>query len=292
MDKIGFVGLGDMGMGMARNLLKNGFEVTGFDLRKERLETLAADGGRAAPDLQALGAGVDAVFMMVLNGAQAIAVSEEVAPHLKKGGTLVVTATIKPSEVREVAAIAERHGLTTIDSPVSGGQAGANGGTLTLMTAAAADVLEKRRAALEAVSGSIFHVGEEIGMGQATKAALQAVVGTTYAGLFEALVLGAKAGVSAKVLNDVLGASVIGSPMVKNALRFVMERRFKGTGAQIGTMYKDLGITMAMAREVGTPMFGTAAAYELFQAGISMYPDEDNWTIVKVLEGIAKTEVR
>src|SRR5690606_20885488 len=101
-----------------------------------------------------------------------------------------------------------------------------------------------------------------------------------------------KAGVPAQVLNDVLSASVIGSPMVKNALRFVMERRFKGTGAQIGTMYKDLGITLAMARDVGTPMFGTSAAYELFQAAITMYPDEDNWTIVKVLEGIAKTEVR
>jgi 3-hydroxyisobutyrate dehydrogenase-like beta-hydroxyacid dehydrogenase len=70
-----------------------------------------------------------------------------------------------------------------------------------------------------------------------------------------------------------------------------MDRAFKGTGSHIGTMYKDLGITMGMARENGVPMFTTSAAYELFQSGLSLFPDEDNWAIVKLLEQIAGTEV-
>jgi 3-hydroxyisobutyrate dehydrogenase-like beta-hydroxyacid dehydrogenase len=70
-----------------------------------------------------------------------------------------------------------------------------------------------------------------------------------------------------------------------------MERKFKDTGSHIATMYKDLGITMNMAKETGAAMFATAAAYELFRSGISLFPDEDNWSIVKLLEQIAGTEV-
>ena len=71
-----------------------------------------------------------------------------------------------------------------------------------------------------------------------------------------------------------------------------MDRKFKGTGSQIKTMHKDLGITMAMAKENGAAMFTTSAAYELFQSGITMFPEEDNWSIVKLLEQIAGTEVK
>ena len=71
-----------------------------------------------------------------------------------------------------------------------------------------------------------------------------------------------------------------------------MDRKFEGTGSQIATMYKDLGITMGLARENGAAMFTTSAAYELFQSGISMFPQEDNWSIVKLLEQIAGTEVK
>ena len=80
--------------------------------------------------------------------------------------------------------------------------------------------------------------------------------------------------------------------MFKNAAKLIMERKFKGTGSHIGTMYKDLGISMNMAKEVGAAMFTASAAYELFRSGMSMFPDEDNWSIVKLLEQIAGTEVK
>ena len=181
--------------------------------------------------------------------------------------------------------------MHVIDTPVSGGLAGAQAGTLTLMTAAKPDVLAAQEDVLGAVSGKMFHVGEDMGAGQTVKAALQALIGTSFAAVFEAVVLASKAGVKGETFYEVFGASAAGSPLLKNAAKFIMDRKFKGTGSTIGTMHKDLGITMSMAREAGVPMFATAAAYELFQAGISRFPDEDNWSVAKVLEEIAGTEV-
>ena len=103
--------------------------------------------------------------------------------------------------------------------------------------------------------------------------------------------LGAAAGVKGETLYEVFASSGVSSPLFKGCAKLIMERQFKDTGSHIGTMYKDLGITMNMAKENGAAMFATAAAYELFRSGISLFPDEDNWSIVKLLEQIAGTEV-
>ncbi len=161
-----------------------------------------------------------------------------------------------------------------------------------MMAAAKTEVLEENREVLDAVSKAIFHVGEEIGQGQTVKAALQALIGTTFAAVFESLVLGASAGVKGETMYEVFGSSGVSSPLFKGCSKLIMERKFKDTGSQIATMYKDLGITMNMAKETGAAMFATAAAYELFRSGISLFPDEDNWSIVKLLEQIAGTEVK
>lgn len=294
MKKVGFVGLGDMGMAMARNLLKAGFPVVGFDLREERLQALEKDGGRPAASCREVGEAAESVFVMVLNGRQVqevIAGEDGLLEGLCAGSTIIVSATITPAEMRAAASAAEAKGMEVIDTPVSGGLAGADAGTLTLMTAAKPDVFAAQQDVLNAVAGKIFHVGEEIGAGQTVKAVLQALIGTSFVAMFEALVLGAKAGVKGEIFYEVFGASAVGSPLLKNTARFVMERKFKGTGSTIATMYKDLGITMSMARENGVPMFATAAAHELFQAGITRFPDEDNWSVAKVLEEIADTKV-
>jgi 3-hydroxyisobutyrate dehydrogenase-like beta-hydroxyacid dehydrogenase len=101
-----------------------------------------------------------------------------------------------------------------------------------------------------------------------------------------------KAGAKAETLYEVIGATGVGSPLFKNCAKLIMERRFKGTGSQITTIYKDLSITMAMAKENGVAMFTTSAAFELFRAGLSLFPDEDNWSVIKLLEQVAGTEVK
>jgi putative dehydrogenase len=294
MRRVGIIGLGDMGMGMARNLIKSGFPLTGFDVREARLAELEREGGTRAASCREVGESSDAVFVMVLNGDQvkeAIFGDDGLAEGLKPGATIIVSATIHPSEVKEFVAPAAEKGLHLIDTPVSGGKSGAEDGALTLMAAAKPEVLEENREVLDAVSKAIFHVGEEIGHGQTVKAALQALIGTTFAAIFESLVLGASAGVKGETMFEVFGSSGVSSPLFKGCSKLIMERKFKDTGSHIATMYKDLGITMNMAKENGAAMFATAAAYELFRSGISLFPDEDNWSIVKLLEQIAGTEV-
>jgi 3-hydroxyisobutyrate dehydrogenase-like beta-hydroxyacid dehydrogenase len=283
-----------MGMGMARNIIKEGFPLVGYDLRDARLAELEEVGGTRATSCREVGESSDAVFVMVLNGdqvEQAIFGQDGLTEGLKPGATIIVSATIHPSEVKLLVTPLSEMGIHLIDTPVSGGKSGAEDGALTLMAAAKPEVLEENREVLDAVSKVVFHVGEEIGQGQTVKAALQALIGTTFAAIFESLVLGASAGVKGETMFEVFGSSGVSSPLFKGCSKLIMDRKFKDTGSQIATMYKDLGITMNMAKETGAAMFATAAAYELFRSGISLFPDEDNWSIVKLLEQIAGTEV-
>ena len=292
---IGIIGLGDMGFSMAQNILKAGYQLTGFDLREERLEMLEALGGKRASSPAEVGEVADAVFIMVMTGKQAESIvsgEDGLLTTMNPGKTILLTATIEPHEARSIGKTVAEKGVHLIDAPVSGGQNGAESGTLALMAAADKKVWDENLDLMKAVGENIFHVGEEIGIGQTVKASLQALIGCTFTAIFESLVLGSKAGVSGKVLYEVFSASGVSSPLFKNCAKLIMDRKFKDTGNQIGTMYKDLGITMDLARQNGVPMFTTAAAQQLFQSGISKFPEEDNWTITKVLEEIAGTEVK
>ena len=294
MKRIGIIGLGSMGLAMAKNIIDSGFALTGFDVREESLRLLEAAGGEPAGSAAEVGADAEAVFVMVLNGRQVrevVAGENGLLETMKPGSTIIVTATIDPAEIEEIAALIAEKGIEVIDSPVSGGKGGAEAGTLTLMAAAKKEVFEGNLDVLEAVGERIFHVGEEIGLGQTVKASLQALIGATFTAIFESLVLGAKAGVKGEVMYEVFTASGVRSPLLENCAKLIMDRAFKDTGSQITTMYKDLGISMNMAKQNGVAMFTTRAAYELFQSGISLFPEEDNWSIVKLLEQIAGTEV-
>lgn len=288
---IGFVGLGDMGLAMARNLLAAGHAVKGFDLNPQRQQMFADAGGTVAADLETVGHDVDAVFVMVLNGRQAIDVVLGLKDSMRKGSAVVLTATIARDEALTIAALLMEAGIELIDSPVSGGRPGAEAGSLTLMLAAKSEVLAAHRGMLEAVSGTIHHVSEQPGDGQTVKAALQAIFGCTFAGIYEALVLGSKAGLSGQVMADVFGSAGCASPVLKSVVELIIDRKFEGTGSGIRTMHKDLSVTVGMSREVGATIPTTAAAYELFQAGKCRYPEGDNQAIVQVLEEIAGTRV-
>lgn len=291
MEKIGIIGLGNMGMGIAKNVIKNGYSATGYDLRDSCLKELIKNGGEAAESVEKVGEVCDVVFVMVMNGEQVKDVVTKLSTGLKDRGVIIITATITPEEVRVAHKIAQKSNIKMIDSPVSGGLQGAHEGTLTLMTAADNEVFDKYKPILESISKNMFHVGVNIGDGQTVKASLQVFIGATFTAIFESLVLGSKAGIDGKILYDVFSSSGVSSPLFKNCASLIMDRKFENTGSHISTMHKDLGISMNMAKQNGVPMFTAAAAYELFQAGISMYPEGDNWSIVKLLEKMSNTKV-
>ena len=140
--------------------------------------------------------------------------------------------------------------------------------------------------------GMVLERRMEIGQGQVVKACLQAMIGPCFEALFEAMVLGAKAGLDPEVLATVINSSLVASNLTKNTTPLIVERKFTNSGSHIGTMHKDFSISLDMARELGVPMPAASVAMQMFQAGLTAIPDGDNWCIVQLLEKLAATEVR
>ncbi len=286
MKNIGVIGLGNMGSGLAKNLMAAGFVVPGYDLLPARMEEFASMGGQVKANAAEVGEGADAVFIMVMNGDQVKSVVEELKATMQTGAVIILTATIHATEAVEVAGLLQGSGIDLIDTPVSGGRPGAHGGTLTLMASAPEALMQKCDPVLQAVSGTIHHVGTEPGTGQTVKGCLQSLIGSIFSATFEASVLAAKAGVDADALYKVFSTSAAGCGISKAALGSVIDREFQNTGSHISTMYKDLTISMDLARRHGVPLFTASMAMQMFQAGITRYPDADNQIVAKISEEI------
>lgn len=292
--RVSVIGLGDMGSGLAKNLLQSGFNVAGFDLSPARMASFTQMGGQAAGTIAEAGKGADVAFVMVMNGDQAKSVilgADGLAAAMPNDGVIILTATIKPREAREIGAAIEGGPIALIDSPVSGGFPGAQGGTLTMMASASEAVIARARPAMEAVSATIHHIGTEPGMGQTVKACLQTLIGSIFSATFEAAVLAAKAGVKGEDLYRVFSTSGAGCGCTNTALENIIDRKFENTGSGIGTMHKDLTISLNLAEELTVPMHMAAAAMQIFHAGKSKYPDADNWVCARVIEEIVGAEL-
>ncbi|WP_299783618.1 NAD(P)-dependent oxidoreductase [uncultured Roseobacter sp.] len=294
MKTTGVIGIGDMGSGLAKNLLKNGFSVTGIDPVKDRMNAFTDMGGVAATSVAEVARAAEAVFVMVMSGDQAKSVilgADGLAAHLKPGSAILLSATIKPHEAREIGQEMSGSDVHLIDTPVSGGFPGAQGGTLTMMAAAPDAVLDEFAPVMQAVSANIHRVGTRPGEGQTVKACLQSLIGAQFAATFEAAALAAKAGVPGQVLLDVFSTSSAGCGVVNNALEKIIDRQFEGTGSHINTMHKDLTISMGLGEELGVPLHTASAAMQIFHAGRTRYPDGDNWVCTRVIEEIVGAEL-
>ena len=294
MQRAGVIGLGDMGSGLAKNLIVNGIETTGLDLSEDRMSAFVELGGKPATSVADVGAKADAVFVMVMNGDQAKSVilgPEGLTSSMAKGGAVILSATIKPREAREIGAAMAESGIHLIDTPVSGGFPRPQAGTLTMIAAAPDAVLEEFAPVMEAVSANIHRVGTKPGDGQTVKACLQSLIGAQFSATFEAAALAAKAGVPGQVILDVFSTSSAGCGIVDNALQKIIDRQFEGTGSHINTMHKDLTISMNLGEELGVPLHTAAAAMQIFHAGRTKYPYGDNWVCTRVIEEIVGAEL-
>lgn len=294
MKRAGVIGLGDMGSGLAKNLIKNGFETTGLDLSETRMEAFRELGGNPAASVAEVGANADAVYVMVMNGDQAKSVilgDNGLISHMAKGGAVILTATIKPREALEIASAMAGSGINLIDSPVSGGFPGAQGGTLTMMASGANDVLDTFKPFMEAISATIWRVGEQPGQGQTVKACLQSLLGAMFSATCEAAAMAAKAGINGEAFYNVVANGSGGCTVTKAALENIIDRKFEGTGSHIATMHKDLTISLGLSEELGVPLFTAAAAMQIFHAGKTRYPNGDNWVATRIFEEIVGAEL-
>ncbi len=295
MIRTGVIGLGDMGSGMAKNLISAGFTTAGFDLSQHRVDAFHELGGQVCTSVSEVGKQCGAVFVMVMNGEQAadVILSEGgLVNTLAKGSAILLSATIKPSEAQAIGRAMQNSGIHLIDTPVSGGFNGAQSGTLTMMAAASPAVLDEYQSVMQAVSSTIHRVGEKPGDGQTMKACLQTLIGSIFSATFEATTLAAKAGVNADAMYNVFSSSGAGCGVANTALENIIDGKFEDTGSHINTMHKDLTISLDLATQLGVPMHTASTAMQLFHAGKTKYPDGDNWVVTKVLENIIGTELR
>lgn len=265
MMTVGFVGLGSMGMPMACNLLARGFEVRGFDVRRESVAALESRGGRGADSAAAVAEGADALVLMVVNAAQAESVlfAEGALDRLPDGATVILMATCPPDSVAALAGRVEAAGRRFVDAPVSGGTVGAVAGTLSIMAAAPAAVVERVRPVLAAMGDKVFHVGEAPGQGATVKTVNQLLCGVHIAVVAEAFSLAAKAGVDLAVLLEIMSGSAASSWMLKDRGPRMLEAE-PGITSAVDIFVKDLGIVLEAGRGAKAALPLAAVAHQMF----------------------------
>ena len=217
--RIGFIGLGAMGAGMAANLLRAGFEVTGFDLRQAALDQLVERGGRAASSPRAAAAGAAVLILMVVNDAQVEAVlfgAEGALAALPAGATIVLSSTVSAGYVRGLGERLAARGLHLLDAPVSGGASGAEAGQLTVMASGPEAAFAAAGAALEACARKVYRLGDQPGIGSTVKAVNQLLAGINLVTAAEGIAFGVALGADPKVLYEVIRGAAGGSWMFEN----------------------------------------------------------------------------
>ena len=209
MATIGFIGLGNMGLPMAQNLIKAGHKVQGFDVTKSQADALAASGGVAAPTVKAAASGAEIVITMLPAGQHVREVytgADGVLSAAAPGALLIDSSTIDVESARAVAAAAEQKGLPMLDAPVSGGTGGAQAGTLTFMVGGSDAAFARGKPILEKMGKTIVHAGGP-GNGQAAKICNNMILGVSMIAVSEAFVLAEKLGLDAQKLFDISSKS-------------------------------------------------------------------------------------
>ena len=209
MAKVGFIGLGNMGLPMAQNLLKADFAVAGFDLNAQATEKLAASGGNRANSLADACKDAEVVITMLPAGEQVREVylgDDGVLAAVAPGTLLIDSSTIDVKTARDVAQAAQSRGFAMVDAPVSGGVAGAEAATLTFMVGGDDDAFERARPLLEKMGKTIVHAGGP-GNGQAAKICNNMILGASMIVVSEAFLLAEKLGLDAQKLFDIYSKS-------------------------------------------------------------------------------------
>ena len=267
MQTVGFVGLGAMGTPMARNLLKAGFRVRGYDVRASAVDNLVREGGLAAATVAEAAKGADALVLMVVNAQQAESVLFEAGAldALSPNGIVIVTATCPADAVADIAKRVLATGRRFVDAPVSGGTAGATAGSLSIMVGAPKASLEAARPILEAMGKNVYHVGEQPGQGALAKCINQLLCGVHIAACAEAMSLAKSVGVDVPVMLEIVSGSAASSWMVKDRGPRMLREEPEVTSA-VDIFVKDLDIVLSAGRSNKVALPLSAAAHQMFLA--------------------------
>lgn len=264
---LAFIGLGAMGLPMARRLVEKQFRVRGFDLNPKALAAHEANGGIACASAREAATGAEALILMVVNAAQARAalVESGALDMLEKNALVILTATCSPADASTIAGMVGRTGRRFLDAPVSGGVVGAEAGTLTIMAGGPGTHFDSARIYLAALGERIFHVGEKPGDGAMVKTINQLLCGVHIAVAAEAFAMVEKAGLDKALILKILGQSAAASWMLNDRGPRMLEDEPQITSA-VDIFVKDLGLVLDAGRASKVALPLAAASHQMFLA--------------------------
>jgi 2-hydroxy-3-oxopropionate reductase len=289
MAHIGFIGLGVMGKPMAGHLIKAGSRAYLYDKVAQRVKMLEAEGGLACANPRDVAAKAEIIFLMLPDTPDVQEVlfgKDGVSEGLRSGSTVIDMSSISPVATRRFAERLRAMHVEMLDAPVSGGQAGAENATLSIMVGGKDAVFAKMKPYLEIMGKNIVHIGGN-GDGQVCKVANQIVVANALAGVSEALVFASKAGADpAKVRQALLGGFAQSKILEVHGER-MLKRNFT-PGFRICLHQKDLNIALQTAKELAVSLPGATSAQELLNAVCADDgADLDHSSIIMALEKLA-----
>lgn len=293
--RIGFIGLGAMGKPMAVNLIKSGYQVAIFDVAAAAVAELAAMGARPCSSPKELAEQSDTVITMLPNAKiveTVVAGGEGILAAESGVKTIIDMSSVSPDSSRQMAKLAKAKGIAYVDAPVSGGVAGAQAGTLTIMVGGDEATVAAVKPILSAMGQKIHHVGE-IGAGDAVKLVNNLLLGINMAAVAEALVLGAKSGLKPEVMVDIIkGSSGRSYALDVKTPNFILQDNFTA-GFAVDLQYKDLELAIETAKAAGTPVPLTVMAQQIFEmARAKGFGRQDISSVIKVWEDLAGVRVR
>lgn len=291
---IGFIGLGIMGQPMVRNLLKAGYTVSVYNRTKARARPLEAEGARVAASPRECASGCDVLITIVTDSPDVEAVlfgPDGAAEGAKKGAVFIDMSTISPDVTRSIHARLKERGIAFLDAPVSGGDVGAQKGTLTIMVGGDEADFQRVRGVFEPLGKRITHMGPS-GSGQATKACNQILCALNMLGVCEALALARRSGLDLEKMHQVVTGGAANSWALENLGKRIVQGDFN-PGFMVKLIQKDLAICLNSARNLKLPLAGTALCQEYFRSN-EAHGEGDLGTqaMFKVLERLAAMPVR
>jgi 2-hydroxy-3-oxopropionate reductase len=291
---VGFIGLGVMGKPMARNLMKANYPLVLHNRSRAAVDELSKEGARAATGTRQVAEQANVIITMLPDSPdveQVYSGENGVFAAAKAGRLLIDMSTISPVVSRRLAAEAESRRLDMLDAPVSGGEAGALGATLSIMIGGKPAAVERAMPIFQVLGKNIVHIGAA-GAGQVTKAANQMVVGATLAVVSESLVLATKAGVDPVKVREALLGGFAQSKVLEAHGQRMLARDFK-PGFRIRLHEKDMKIALASGFEYGVPLMVTGLVAQMMAAAKSFgNGDLDHSGLVRLVEELAKTNLK
>lgn len=291
--KLGFIGLGIMGKPMAKNLLKDGFNLLVYDINKSAVDELISCGAKYASVLE-MGQECDIVFTILPNGTivqDILFGMDGLAKTLKEGSIVVDMSSVTPTESILCANKLKDMGLEFIDSPVSGGEPKAIDGTLAFMAGGKEEIYKKVEPFFNIMGSSSILIGDN-GSGSVTKLTNQVIVNLTIAAVSEAFVLAAKAGADPEKVYKAIRGGLAGSTILDVKIPMIMNRDFK-PGGKISINLKDIKNVMQTAHNLDVPLPMTSQLLEIMQTlKVHEHLEDDHSGIAQYFEKLAGVEIK